>query len=227
MIRLGRKFLLPEYPSTRAEARPYRRMARRSLIEIYDAESEPLKHFERQFNRAFDPLQIPSVERGGVEKSMAALDRAGSDAVETCNRAALEESLDILREAIRFAHSSHNLTQNSGAKALNETPASVVKPTRPEHGPAPDKHSWTFERIVNKVAEGSRWKDPDNLEDIGEKLDREKVPLPQAWRKWSPRSWKWAAKQKPGLVVKLIEQRLKMARYYAPPTPPSSEPSEL
>jgi len=116
MIRLGRKFLLPEYPSTRAEARPYRRMARRSLIEIYDAESEPLKHFERQFNRAFDPLQIPSVERGGVEKSMAALDRAGSDAVETCNRAALEESLDILREAIRFAHSSHNLTQIAGRK---------------------------------------------------------------------------------------------------------------
>jgi hypothetical protein len=103
MIRLGRRFLLPNHPTTYKEVRRYRRVARRSLIEIYGSEHELLERFERQFRHATRPDQLLGAEHGTVEKELHALDAAGTDAVEALNQAALEGTLDVIREAIRRA----------------------------------------------------------------------------------------------------------------------------
>jgi hypothetical protein len=230
MIRLGRTFLIPDYPSTYTDVRRYRSFARRGLIDVYGDDSVILKKFEVNFSRAFSPGETLMALSGDGAKSFVALDAAGPDALAACNKAAVEETLDILREAIRHAkrvvskQSSEEVATDHPAPELPELKLNPPKQTRRKHGPSPNEHSWTIAEIVLKYPD---WKKPDNLADICDELDKLNIPISPKWAMWKqkkPNSWVRAAEYGHGKVVKVIEQRLKMANLH--PVPPFPKPSD-
>ena len=124
-------------------------------------------------------------------------------------------------EELTESTSVHRVVEKQGGGTSKD--AGSKKPNGPKRGPYPNEHSWRIAKIVDEA--GPSWKQSGELEDVCEKIDQESIPTPLAWKKWPgrPSRWKKAVKQKPDLVVKVIEQRLKMARTYSPPS--SSEPS--
>ena len=130
MIRLGRKFLLPRYPSTYAEARN---------IVIFPPSSSA-RFTESMANRGnglndngpgrSTHCSRQRLSRVVLRRPSDALDAAGTDALGTCNRAALEETLQILREAIRYAKSFEP------TPAANNSAPDSAEP--PDHVPASD-----------------------------------------------------------------------------------------
>jgi hypothetical protein len=116
-----------------------------------------LKRFEQYFRRANDPYQSPSVERGGVEKTLEALDRAGRDAVTTFNKPALEDTLRVLRQAIRHAAGQLEAANNSAAAPSEqvddrpspvESPLESATPSEMVNGSGPDVSPQTEQQAL-------------------------------------------------------------------------------
>jgi len=106
------------------------------------------------------------------------------------------------------------------APRITETPAvglatgTALPPTAArKRGPKPDRENHA--RVAALIrAYGEQWTSDDNLVEICEELDRQKVPMPKTWlmRKEGPaRSWSRGRQNYPHLVIKAIKDRCKAA----------------
>lgn len=81
-----------------------------------------------------------------------------------------------------------------------------------QSGPAP---AMDLHRTISEVVQshGDLWQQEASLREIVRELDRQKVPVSKAWKRWdeAPQNWKQALKIHPDRVRKAITYSLKMA----------------
>jgi len=210
--------------------------ARHCFIKIQDAKTQPL--LVPFVEEAYTPTANRQWYTARLFAKQAALTASEADALIAKQETALLQETTGAGELVQFATSGQSLrtaahtqtksalaadpiwkrTSGGGFSASDGPPKPVPAGTPRRRGPKADlENHGKVLRIIARF--GDTWTAEDNLRQICESLDEERVPVPKTWatrKDAKSLSWKRAFVNYPRLVVKAVKDRCKMAKAHQP-----------
>jgi len=217
------QYYTPEEQLLELTAALKEQFARHCFIKIQDAKTQPL--LVPFVQEAYTPAANRQWYIARLFSKQAALTAAEADAlIAEQETALLQETTGATQVQLAGTGQSLRVAEPTlGADSIwkrtsgSTTPASLAKPvltaTPRKRGPKADLENHA--KVVKIIARfGETWTVEDNLREICEALDADKVPVPKTWAARTDgksRSWRRAFENYPYLVIKAIKDRCKMA----------------